>query len=100
MANRITKRVWHIDTAGATAISTDRVVIQSIFWANNDGDILAVDDDLTITDAAGAEILNTRVEAVADTYGGGLTWTFPLGLRIKGCVVTAMDGGELYIYLA
>lgn len=97
MANSLGTYVWKVDTASATAITTNKVKVRKFVFVPN-----AADDDVTVKDSNGEllwEIVNAlaggQVGAKEFDYGAGKEKTF------EGLAVTTLTASAiLYIYLA
>lgn len=88
MANEFRDRVWRIDTAAATNISTDRpLTFASIVWDDATG---SAGDNAVIADKDGNVVLSLVADAANQTV------TIPGPITIPGLRVPTLDAGVLY----
>lgn len=88
MANQYRDRVWRIDTASATAITTDMVDIEYIRWLGaTDAGHTAI-----IQDGDGEEIW--RADANSTDYSEESA----VRLVAKGLIVPTLGSGVLFLY--
>jgi hypothetical protein len=83
MANVTTGNPWQIDTASATALTTDRKRIRQVHWRSGSGTV-------ELQDGSG-------------NYVWGEEWPdasaqFPIGMQVTGITVSTLTSGTLYIY--
>jgi hypothetical protein len=81
---------------GSAQATTTSFSITAIAWLSNvaDGRDIDADDDMSLTDTAGVEIIGARAEAVADD----MIISFPTPIIANGLRTATLDGGYLYIY--
>lgn len=100
MANDTTKRPWFIDTASATPITTNEVVIQRIVCL---GDASAAGDQAIVQDGSGKVIARFRATGAQfkDTEQFHGDSSHRAEARFTGLIVPTLTGGmQLYIHLA
>jgi len=95
MANDQNGNPLYIETTTGASIS-NMVRIQAIAWMHTEAHPIAADDDLEIQNGSGRTLLKARQAAA----GEHLLLTFPSPFVADGLSITALDGGELYIYMA
>ena len=95
MANDTGGNPLKFDATGSVA---GTMTIQAIAWVGDQAtnENIAADDDMLVTDTGGRRIVGKRAIAAGDD----LFVSFPLGLRVDGVKVTALDGGLCFIYTA
>jgi len=92
MANVFRENVWIIDTASATNITADLVLIDVIRWVGSaDADVIA-----EIADGAGLVVWEDRVDATAAATAFGRESRAPL--KLTGLRVPTLGAGKLYLY--
>lgn len=98
MANSTTTNPIFIDTVQTSAME-GKFHIQSIAWVNVEtaGDDIAANDDVKILDGDDNVIFWKRAAAAGDD--AYITFPGPYGLITNGLYVSAMDGGNVFIYL-
>jgi hypothetical protein len=93
MSNSYGAHVWVIDTASATTIWSDRILIRRMIWNPS-----AANQSLIVKDANGKTIW----EAPTSLDGGSIgaqEIDFGSGKWFDGLAVTTLTGGKLFVYI-
>lgn len=93
MANDLTKNPWIVDTAGATPLTTDKILVRKIRWtgATTSGHTAVVKDGQA----------RNVFESVATVTGSNTPEDvsfFGEEGNFRGLAVTTLASGKLYIY--
>jgi len=95
MANNLTTNPLIIDTAGATSAVTGVKYVLAICWTGTEHSAIVANNDFSITNGAGAIIVEKRAVANGDDF----VLVFPKAIPIDGLTVAELDAGYCTIWL-
>lgn len=92
MANITTVNPWLIDTASATAVSNDRLKVQSFRWVGGS----TAGHQCIVKDKAGNQVWESV--AAGANHIDDSSAVAPNGFDVNGLAVTTLGSGKLSIY--